>query len=123
MTMTVKNVMCNDCQMIVSHDLDFLVLHKTCICSLINMQVVYCLIGYDAWVVRLTCFAIHLPIPQSFSTYDVLSKNMRTNRIGSYLLAFHANEYNVKSKYPLNVPSLFQTVQQLEVTLRVSCSC
>ena len=92
MTMTVKNVMCNDCQMIVSHDLDFLVLHKTCICSLINMQVVYCLIGYDAWVVRLTCFAIHLPIPQSFSTYDVLSKNMRTNRIGSYFLASHANE-------------------------------
>ena len=90
--MTVKNVMYNDCQMIVSHDLDFLVLHKTCICSLINMRVVYCLIGYDAWVVRLTCFAIHLPIPQSFSTYDVLSKSMRTNRIGSYLLASHANE-------------------------------
>ena len=55
---SLTTVMCNDCQMIASHDLDFLVPHKTCICLLINMQSICCMVGYNAWVERLPFFAI-----------------------------------------------------------------
>ena len=48
----------NDCQMIASHDFEFLVPHKTCICLLINMQSICCMVGYNAWVERLPFFAI-----------------------------------------------------------------
>ena len=93
---SLTTVMCNDCQMIASHDLDFFVPHKTCICSLINMQSICCIVGYNAWVERLPYFAIFLPNPQCFSTYDVLSKKIWTNRTSPYFLASHTNAIKCK---------------------------
>ena len=97
---SLTTVMCNDCQMIVSHDPDFLVPHKTCICSLINIQAVCCLVGYEAWVERLPSFAIYFPFPQSFNTYDILSKNIWPNRIAPHLLTSHANAMKSKITNP-----------------------
>ena len=97
---SLTTVMCNDCQMIVSHDSDFLVPHKTCICSLINIQAVCCLVGYEAWVERLPSFAIYFPFPQSFNTYDILSKNIWPNRITPHLLTSHANAMKSKITNP-----------------------
>ena len=97
---SLTTVMCNDCQMIASHDPDFLVPHKTCICSLINIQAVCCLVGYEAWVERLPSFAIYFPFPQSFNTYDILSKNIWPNRITPHLLTSHANAMKSKITNP-----------------------
>ena len=97
---SLTTVMCNDCQMIASHDPDFLVPHKTCICSLINIQAVCCLVGYEAWVEHLPSFAIYFPFPQSFNTYDILSKNIWPNRITPHLLTSHANAMKSKITNP-----------------------